>query len=81
MVLLILEDGKHERGESRSWIQSGPGFKGTNKGDRMKSICFGGAMPSSYQVVESRGYVYGMIPLIMDGVCMTAFLTACRICR
>ena len=30
MVLLILEDGKHGRGESRSWIQSGPGFKGTN---------------------------------------------------
>ena len=220
MVLLILEDGKHGRGESRSWIQSDPGFKGTNKGDGMKSILTGhillilccifyllwwcyafkpgftesrvagkagmlllitavtglagvafsvmgcnqpGSRPAPipsivilvggiviyivlmigssvflhrqvttellliigwlvlealsyqnaychegigrpvmmalmlaaviasvlslyfylqyYQVVESRGYVYGMIPLIMDGVCMTAFLTACRICR
>ena len=34
-----------------------------------------------YQVEERRGYVYGMIPLIMDGICMTAFLVSCRICR
>ena len=30
-----------------------------------------------YHVVESRGYVYGMIPLIMSGACMAAFLIVC----
>ena len=30
-----------------------------------------------YQVEESRGYVYGMIPLIMDEVCMIVFLITC----
>ena len=32
-----------------------------------------------YQVEESRGYVYGMIPLIMDGVCMISFLIMCAV--
>ena len=30
-----------------------------------------------YQVEETRGYVYGMIPLIMDEVCMIVFLITC----
>ena len=34
-----------------------------------------------YQVEERRGYVYGMIPLIMDGVCMIVFLISCYRCR
>ena len=34
-----------------------------------------------YHVVESRGYVYGMIPLIMSGACMAAFLILCAIGR
>ena len=32
-----------------------------------------------YQVEESRGYVYGMIPLIMDEVCMIVFLITCAV--
>ena len=38
MVLLILEDGKHGRGESRSWIQSDPGFKGTNNRGKAEGV-------------------------------------------
>ena len=32
-----------------------------------------------YRVSESKGYGYGMIPLITDAVCMAAFLLACRV--
>lgn len=31
-----------------------------------------------YQVSEMRGYIYGMIPLILFAVCMAVFLIVCR---
>jgi hypothetical protein len=40
------------------------------------SLCF---YMQYYQVEESRGYVYGMIPLIMDEVCMIVFLITCAV--
>ena len=44
------------------------------------SVLYSGVVRSRYQVEESRGYVYGTIPLIMDGTCMIVFLITCAVC-